>query len=221
MSAAQHLTTFHPGPLKLLVKTRNEIYQGQFEGKDAIFKYTNDQTREPTILRKVGKPELYRVEDDVISPSGKEFELLIILEFIPGLTLHTKSSLAQFNLATKACCYTKNIDIDELPQHVKKSLLIQIMKCLKRLEILGIEYRDDTASNTIISEDWLEGKIGTVDIIDYGHSTLEGEGEYIDTVTKACLLRLVSGALEAEQGALAYAESGYTDPVRARRSVQK
>lgn len=189
------MATFVPESLTLLVKTRNEIYQGQFDGKDAIFKYTNDITIEPEILKVVGKPALYCAMKHVTSPLGKEFELLIIQECISGITLHDKSSLAQFEYDTKRYCGAKIVDIDDLPEHVKKPLLIQIIHELERIENMGIEYLDCIQSNVIISEDWLEGNIGAIHIIDFDQSqfkhTLSHEGLITETFLRDSICRVL------------------------------
>lgn len=198
------MSAFTTDSLTILVKTRNEIYQGQYDSKNAIFKYTNDITIEPEILKAVGKPKLYFVMKNVTSPLGNEFKLLIVQEHISGVTLHDKSSLSQFKHDINRYCSAKIVDIDDLSEHVKKPLLIQIINELKRIEDVGIEYLDCIQSNVIISEEWLEGQISTVHIIDFGQSQFKHNLLHENLVTKTSLRDLICRVFKMDKTRLPF-----------------
>lgn len=79
---------------KILKIARNEIYEGTYDDKPCIYKYTSGNNIEGEILsylqQKISNiPELYFYDKgNYMSPSGTTFTSLIVMEKIYGITLH-------------------------------------------------------------------------------------------------------------------------------------
>jgi serine/threonine protein kinase len=171
----------YPKDLVLLVKTRNEIYLGRFNDKHCIYKFTNDNTIEPEILTILNKnilnsstdqvshivPKLYLKAENVTSPTGKSFKLLIIEEYITGLLLEG----IKFN--NEPDPMVPFVRFQNIPKEKSKLLFIEVIKFYDKLHKLGISHRDDILSNLIISENWLDinnTNNHSIIIIDFGQS---------------------------------------------------
>ena len=105
------------------------------------------------------------------------------MELIPGYTLQG-IIFGSMNL-------TKSVDFCTIPEAMKRPLLIEIARAHQRLEELGIELWDSVLGNIIISEEWLNSKIGTVTLIDYGQARYHADGKCDDRVVKLSLVEIM------------------------------
>lgn len=124
----------HGESLKL---ARNEVYEGTYKGKKCVYKYTANSNVEGEILAHLQKnvkniPELYYYNNGCyMSPSGKLFSSLIIMEKIEGISLY------DFQISGKEGL---------------TDILKELVKIVKQVHDSNVIYGDIFSLNVIITE---------------------------------------------------------------------
>lgn len=154
--------------MELIHSTRNEIYKGDFrychKSKivTAIFKYSNDESKEDLILNYLNErkpdlkiPKLHSVLENMTSPSDKEFKKLIIMEYIPS---------------------SKVFQYDGIKAVVDKPTRLEIAQSIgetvHQLHELDIYHRDIGFSNIICGPD------GSWYLVDFGSACSEIDPQF-------------------------------------------
>lgn len=149
--------------LKLIHKTRNEIYRGISQRDPSlicIFKYTNDLSPEISIMihlqeRGLNIPVLYDFkEGDIISPSGTEFNKLLVMSEVQGKLLTNSrihDNLNEIYDSIPSENIPDRIDMDLQPLEDRKQLIIKLVHLIIELHQLGVIYGDDFFTNVIVS----------------------------------------------------------------------
>jgi len=168
--------------LTLLSKTDDAVYRGDYQGKEAIYKFTNGETRQAECLKVIGKPELYHhTTQDVVVPDGDRYQTLTIEEYIPGLALRGEGTIHHHE-GVGFYYQADFVTYDQIPVEMRKPLFVAILKESQRIEALGI-VRQGFLDKTIISKDWMDGKIGTVTFFDYRWAGAPKEANHTDRLT--------------------------------------
>lgn len=131
--------------MKLIYSTRNEVYIGSYTYKnievEAVYKYSNDNDNEGKILTYLNDrdpslaiPKLYTMSSNVLSPSGKHFQCLLIMEYIKQTTIF---------LTEHGVTLDKTIKVDWVNE---------IYPLILRLHKLGIIHGDLHFCNTLLKD---------------------------------------------------------------------